>query len=54
MGTMITKWRPSWWTDAVHGSAWDRVKDFRPPRFSDNGRSESREIPAFLRSNNLD
>ncbi len=33
--------------------AWDRVKDFRPPRFSDNGRTESREIPAFLR-NNLD
>ena len=31
--------------------AWDRVKDFRPPRFSDNGRSESREIPAFLRTN---
>jgi hypothetical protein len=27
MGTMISKWRPSWWTDEVHGSAWERVKE---------------------------
>ena len=25
MGT-IAKWRPTWWTEEVHGSAWDRVK----------------------------
>ena len=30
--------------------AWDRVKSFSPPRFSDNGRSDAREIPAFLRN----
>jgi hypothetical protein len=27
MGTWISKWRPSWWTDEVHGSAWDLIKD---------------------------
>lgn len=27
MGTMISKWRPSWWTEEVHGSAWDRIKE---------------------------
>ncbi len=27
MGTMMSKWRPSWWADEVHGSAWDRVKE---------------------------
>jgi hypothetical protein len=27
MSTMITGWRPSWWADAVHGSAWDRARE---------------------------
>jgi len=27
MGTMISKWRPSWWAEDVHGSAWERVKE---------------------------
>ena len=27
MSTMITTWRPSWWADAVHGSAWDRARE---------------------------
>ncbi len=27
MATMISKWRPSWWTEEVHGSAWDRAKE---------------------------
>jgi hypothetical protein len=27
MSNVITKWRPSWWSDEVHGSAWDRVKE---------------------------
>ena len=26
MGTINSKWRPAWWTEEVHGSAWDRVK----------------------------
>ncbi len=29
--------------------AYTRVKDYRPPRFLDGSRSESREVPAFLR-----
>jgi hypothetical protein len=24
---MISRWRPSWWSNEVHGSAWDRVKE---------------------------
>jgi hypothetical protein len=27
MSMMISKWRPSWWSDAVHGSAWDHAKE---------------------------
>ena len=27
MSTTITSWRPSWWADAVHGSAWDRARE---------------------------
>src|ERR1700722_19358116 len=27
MSTTISSWRPSWWSDEVHGSAWDRVKE---------------------------
>lgn len=27
MGTMISEWRPSWWSDQVHGSAWERTKE---------------------------
>jgi hypothetical protein len=27
MDTVISKWRPSWWSDEVHGSAWDRIKE---------------------------
>ncbi len=27
MSTTISMWRPSWWTDEVHGSAWDRAKE---------------------------
>ena len=26
MGTM-RKWHPSWWTENVHGTAWERVKE---------------------------
>lgn len=26
MSNIITRWRPSFWTQQVHGSAWDRVK----------------------------
>lgn len=26
MSNVITSWRPSWWTEQVHGSAWERVK----------------------------
>jgi len=26
MSNMISQWRPSWWADEVHGSAWDRAK----------------------------
>ena len=26
MSNPITTWRPSWWTEQVHGSAWERVK----------------------------
>ncbi len=26
MGT-LTSWRPSWWSDQVHGSAWERAKE---------------------------
>ena len=26
MSLMISKWRPSWWTADVHGSAWERAK----------------------------
>ena len=29
--------------------AWMRHRDFRPSRFLDGGRNESREVPAFLR-----
>jgi cell division protein FtsZ len=29
--------------------AYTRVKDYRPPRFLDGSRSDSREVPAFLR-----
>ena len=27
MSLMISKWRPSWWTADVHGSAWERAKE---------------------------
>lgn len=27
MSTMISEWRPSWWAEEVHGSAWDRAKE---------------------------
>jgi len=27
MGTMISKWRPSWWTEDIHGTAWQRVSE---------------------------
>ena len=27
MSTKISEWRPSWWADEVHGSAWDRAKE---------------------------
>jgi hypothetical protein len=27
MNNMISSWRPSWWSDAVHGSAWDRARE---------------------------
>lgn len=27
MSTTISNWRPSWWTDEVHGSAWDRARE---------------------------
>jgi hypothetical protein len=27
METKMSKWRPSWWTDEVHGAAWERVKE---------------------------
>ena len=27
MSMMISQWRPSWWSDEVHGSAWDRAKE---------------------------
>jgi cell division protein FtsZ len=30
--------------------AFERLSKFNPPRFSDNGRTDSREIPAFLRN----
>ncbi len=26
MGT-LTSWRPSWWSDQVHGSAWERARE---------------------------
>ena len=26
MGTMMS-WRPSWWSEEVHGSAWERAKE---------------------------
>ena len=26
MGSML-KWRPSWWSESVHGSAWERVRE---------------------------
>lgn len=25
MGTMMSEWRPSWWSNQVHGSAWERA-----------------------------
>jgi len=27
MSTTISTWRPSWWSNEVHGSAWDRAKE---------------------------
>jgi hypothetical protein len=27
MSNMISKWRPSWWSDEVHGTAWERVRE---------------------------
>ena len=27
MSTTISKWRPSWWSDEVHGSAWERAQE---------------------------
>src|SRR3954469_1926012 len=27
MNTGFSTWRPSWWSNEVHGSAWDRVKE---------------------------
>jgi hypothetical protein len=27
MSNAISGWRPSWWSDEVHGSAWDRAKE---------------------------
>ncbi len=27
MGTMISNWRPSWWSNEVHGSAWERANE---------------------------
>lgn len=27
MGTKVTQWRPSWWTEEVHGSAWERARE---------------------------
>ena len=27
METTLRMWRPPWWTEDVHGSAWDRVKE---------------------------
>ena len=27
MATSTTSWRPEWWTEETHGSAWDRVKE---------------------------
>lgn len=27
MGTTISQWRPTWWSDEVHGSAWERARE---------------------------
>jgi hypothetical protein len=27
MSTTTSGWRPSWWSNEVHGSAWDRIKE---------------------------
>ena len=27
MSTMISSWRPSWWAEEVHGSAWERARE---------------------------
>src|ERR1700734_3537740 len=27
----ISTWRPSWWSDEVHGSAWERVREAMRP-----------------------
>jgi hypothetical protein len=27
MDTRVSMWHPAWWTDKVHGSAWERVKE---------------------------
>ena len=27
MSTTISRWRPSWWSDEVHGSAWERAQE---------------------------